>query len=337
MRTGVNPAYLQAYQPPRLAFHRVIIPVYVPRLEGYYAKAKEVLELCVESLLHTIHPYTAITVINNGSCAEVLDYLEGLFREGKIDKLVNYRTNVGKMNSLLYELHCAQENFVTLADADVLFTTGWQQAVEEAFALFPNLGLISPLPQPRLLNYHASFSWLYGIISGSLVRISDYDKEAVRTFKRSIGQDEALSPIEERPFAIEKSGKHFVIGAGHFCCTIHKSVIPFLPRYTNVVQFKGAEEPAFDSVIEKAGFMRLATSQGFVFHMGNVPEPWMYRTLEEIKRRANCSGVAGCIGETSNRPFRLPKWIRSGIIRLFNSYRLKNVRFRLFELIARLR
>lgn len=338
MRVGINPAKHDIeISAPRFN-HRVIIPVFIPHLEGYFSKSFDVLRLCMTSLLKTKNEHVGVTIVNNGSCENVIHFLQGLLKNGDIDKLVHYHNNMGKINPLLAEIKISQEEFITLSDSDVLFTPGWQDAVEEAFQVFPYLGLISPLPQPDLANYANSFSWLYGIFSRRISRISEheYDKDSVIQFKRSIGRGSELFPLEKKPFAIKRNGKVYILGAGHFCCTVHRSVVPFLPSATNGLGFQGAEGPAFDYVIERAGFMRLATSQGWVYHMGNVPEKWMYEKLELIEH-SNSQTKSGASPEhnhLNNRPFSFPKFLRILIARIFASTRFKPYKYRIAEAIS---
>ena len=78
MRKGTNPEkkdnLLDIDQ-----YHRVIIPVYIPNLtEDYFKEALVILKLCTQSLLKTIHSKTKISIIDNGCCTEVSDYLKSL-------------------------------------------------------------------------------------------------------------------------------------------------------------------------------------------------------------------------------------------------------------------
>ena len=96
MRIGTNPN-INSTIDFSIKSHRVIIPIYIPNAEGYFADAFNVLKVCIDSLLKTINNDTAITLISNASSKEVNDYISQLFIEKKIVKVVFNCENVGKM------------------------------------------------------------------------------------------------------------------------------------------------------------------------------------------------------------------------------------------------
>lgn len=269
MRIGKNPM-LEKKINLRFAYHRVIVPVFIPELIGYYAQSFEVLKLCIDSLLKTIHDKTQITVISNACCDEVTQFLRKQIEMGKIDQLIEYQENKGKVDPVVAVMRGCMEELVTVSDADVLFTKGWQQAVEELFYKVPYAGMVSPLPYPKIRNYYSSYSWFYGVLTKSLVRIKDFDISWIQMFNQSIGCFDNLSYDEISPIGIKYKGITAVIGAGHFCATYHRDVIHEIPFKSSGSVFKGAESQFFDAPVEKAGLMRLSTSIGYVYHMGNT-------------------------------------------------------------------
>ena len=99
MRIGFNPnkdKILTASE----YFHQVIVPVYIPNQEGYFKDSLQVLKYCLESLFKTSHNKTYFTVVNNGSCAEVKNYLDSLYQEEKLQELI-HTTGIGKLNAIL--------------------------------------------------------------------------------------------------------------------------------------------------------------------------------------------------------------------------------------------
>lgn len=78
------------------------------------------MQLCIESLLKTVHSKTCITIVNNGSCKEVEDYLNILYQGAKIHEVI-HTENIGYINAMLKGI--ADQNFPIFpnADADVLF------------------------------------------------------------------------------------------------------------------------------------------------------------------------------------------------------------------------
>ena len=55
---------------------------------GDFKDSFKILKYCLESLFRTSHNKTYFTVVNNGSCQEVLDYLTELKKENKINEIL---------------------------------------------------------------------------------------------------------------------------------------------------------------------------------------------------------------------------------------------------------
>lgn len=286
MRVGTNPNKEQPL-PYSNAYHQVIIPVHIPDQKNYYAKSLEVLKICCSSLMATTHSHTHITIIDNASCIEVREYLRGLVDEKRIHRLITYDQNQGKVDPLVSVMKGCREDLITIADCDVLFKQGWQQEVEKIFIHFPEAGFVSPLPQPGLAYYFSQWSWFYGFTRGCIRRIECPDPESIQIFKQSIGAPDTLNDLERRPFALVRRGCTAIIGAGHFCGTFSKAVIPFLPIESAGRSFLGAEKNALDEPVARGGFLRLATSHGWVYHMGNRPEEWMNKISLEADRNVS--------------------------------------------------
>mgnify|MGYP000344694740 CR=1 FL=1 len=77
MRIGSNPAKKETKIKIN-SYHRIIVPIYIPNLtDEYFKKGLEVLKICLESLLLTVHQKTRVSIICNGCCKEVEEYIEG--------------------------------------------------------------------------------------------------------------------------------------------------------------------------------------------------------------------------------------------------------------------
>ncbi|NVJ86763.1 MAG: glycosyltransferase family 2 protein [Algoriphagus sp.] len=274
MRRGSNPI-LNSKILKKECYHRIVIPVYIPNLEGYYAESLDILKLSLNSLVNTVHKKTCITVIDNNSSIEVKYFLQELLSSGRIDQLITYSKNQGKVDPLVSFLKGCHENLITLTDADVLFTPNWQSSVENLFAAFPQAGMVSPLAAPSLHSFCTSFTWFYGLFKFRVYRDTNEDVSSLIKFHESINRERQLNEYEKRPFFIENKKARAVLGNGHFCATICKEVVPFIPLEFSGPNFKAAEERFIDLPVVKAGFMRIATEKGYVFHLGNSVESWM--------------------------------------------------------------
>ena len=261
-------------------YHRIIIPVYIPELGGYYQYSFELLKLCLTSLFQTIHNQVLITIVNNNSVDEVGSYLNDLFKQNLIDQLVINSQNKGKVDAVLDVFRGSQEEIITIADSDVLFKSGWIEAVEEIFDKIPKVGFVSPLPLPNACNYFTGWSWYFGLIKGALFREHHDDLESLKSFNRSILFERELTSIENMPYKIKFNGVKAVIGSGHFCGTYNKNIVNYIPSGSSGQIFTGAELLFLDKPVEDAGFLRLATNLGWVFHMDNKPDNWMQNVLK---------------------------------------------------------
>ena len=88
MRIGINP-HKDKETTQVNYLHQIVIPVYIPNFEGYFKDSFQILQLCVNSLLETIHDKTFVTIINNGSCLEIQNYLDNLHENHKIHEIIN--------------------------------------------------------------------------------------------------------------------------------------------------------------------------------------------------------------------------------------------------------
>ncbi|MCT8340043.1 glycosyltransferase family 2 protein [Flavobacteriaceae bacterium TK19130] len=279
MRKGVNPEKdkkLDSY-----GYHRIIVPIYVPNLEGYFEHGLAVTKLCISSLLATKHEKSLLTIVNNGSCMEVSDFLQQLYKTGKIDQLVHYKNNVGKIDAMIPIARTSQEPLITLSDGDVLFTSEWMQAVEEIFLNIPKAGMVAPVPNPTLYRAHTENTLFDGFFSRSLKFQSVCSEEDLLRFAESVGSEESMYRKKSRlhsQLTIEKNGVTAVVGCGHFVATLRKEVFEKAPKTGSQWAYAAAADRDYiDLPNDRAGFWRLATPKSYAFHIGNQIEPWMHK------------------------------------------------------------
>lgn len=289
MRIGINPEKENKEIKDKI-YHRVVVPVYIPDFEGYFAGAFEVFKLCLESLLLTVHSQTRITIYNNNCHKDVKTYIDKKYYESEyIDQVFHSKKNVGKINAILASVKGNLEKLITVSDADVFFKNGWQFGVEKLFVNFPEAGMISPVPSSKSMLSYTSNNWFYSLFKGNLSFEKVLDPKAMHRFDLSLGNKQRLyKPIHLKKYLVltnKKNNSQAVMGCGHFVATVHR-----------VVFDKGSSEPAFfkisngmeskfiDIPNEKLGFLRLATKENFAFHMGNFTEPWMFEEFRTLKK-----------------------------------------------------
>lgn len=288
MRIGVNPEK----QKTKLeidSYHRVIIPVYIPNLqEDYFKDGLDILKLCLDSLLSTIHKKTKISLINNGCCEEVDNYLSDLHnRHSQVDQLISSKINLGKVNAIYSIVKSNLEPILTIADADVMFLPRWQDEVENIISVYPEAGMVSPVPSSiAYQGYFLNSTVFYAFFKSKLSFSSVIDPEGMINFEKSIGRKMYKKIHLKKYLTISKKNTKAVIGCGHFVATFRAEVFKKSP--TNVCQHKivgGSETLYLDEPNDKSGFLRLSTTGNYAYHLGNKIEDWMIEKLEWVKEK----------------------------------------------------
>ena len=288
MRIGFNPIK-DNYSLEVDNYHRIIVPVYIPHFEGYFKDTFEVFQLCIESLLLTIHEKSRITIYNNNCHPDVKKYIDEKFRESAlIDQVFHSKENLGKVNAILAATKGNLEPLITITDADVLFKQGWQSAVEQTFIAFPEAGTISPVPSSKVYKLCTSNNWYYGFFKGKLAFENVQDPEAMHQFDLSLGNKELMyKPIHLKKYLVltnKQNTAKAVMGCGHFVATLKREVFDKGSNSPAFIKIVGGVETAFiDSPNEKLGLLRLATLKNYAYHMGNCTENWMLQEFESLK------------------------------------------------------
>ena len=283
MRVGFNPNKDKTL-PKSDYTHQVIVPVYIPHQEDYFRDSFQILQFCLESLITTSHSKTYITVVNNGSCAEVILYLNQLHQDGKIQEVI-HTTAIGKLNAILKGLTGHQFPLITITDADVLFLNHWQKATYEVFEAFPKAGAVSPVPNPKMCRYLTSNVILENLFTNKIKFADVKNSDALIEFAKSVGNHNMFDEIHlKKCLIIENKKVKSVIGAGHFVATYRGEVFEKIKdRFTSHMMGFG-EGYYLDNPVVEMGFWRLSTENNFAFHMGNTLEAWMSDKLIELKR-----------------------------------------------------
>ncbi|HSD07365.1 glycosyltransferase family 2 protein [Flavobacterium sp.] len=274
MRVGFNP-YKDQENGDSYFSHQVIIPVYIPNLEGYFKDSFTILKLCLESLFSTVHGKTFITIVNNGSGDFVKDYLDELLSEGKIQELI-HTENIGKLNAILKGLVGNNIELVTISDSDVLFLPNWQNETIKVFTAIPKTGVVGIVPQFGMFKSNCGNVLFDTIFSPRLRFIPVKNKEALIRFYDSIGWDRNYNQdyLEYNLGLKINDDLNVLIGSGHFVATYKKDIFEEITTY---IGFKmgGSSEGYLDEALLKKDYWRLTTEDNYAFHMGNTLEEWM--------------------------------------------------------------
>lgn len=328
MRVGTNPAKSQTGLD-GYGLHRIIVPVYIPSLDGYFQHAIEVLRMCLESLRVTASNKAAVTIVSNGCVPEAIEEMERHL--GWADQLMLNRHNRGKIDAVVTIARGSYEPLITITDCDVLFRDGWIEAVEELFQRFPECGYVCPFPSPAGAWHHTSATLLGALARAELKYEKVVDDRDLDRFAHSIGRPDLFKPEHrDAQLIVRRNGATACVGAGHFTCTIRREVLAGMPSEPSLKAIEGQSELRWlDLPPDAMGFWRLSTPQAWVNHMGNIPEEWMREELAALIE----SGVSETNGARSI-PAAQRRWTgmipvvaRRKIVRLIEVTRLRDALF----------
>lgn len=258
--------------------HRLIILVYLPQKEGYYKNIFDVFKLCLESAITTINSSCAITVVNNASCKEVVDFINDKYQNNEINAVIHHNENIGKMDAIVGAARASREPLITISDVDILFKFGWQQEVEKNFNFFKNVGSVSPIAVKSTYRY-ANSSTLAKIITKKLKFVLEAIPENVEDYNlylKSLNWDKECKKEELWPIVESKNHKA-ILGSAHQILTINREIffenVPKKPSLTLIGQ--NSVYNYCDGPIDFSGGLRLSTFNNYAYHMGNNVEEWM--------------------------------------------------------------
>ncbi|MEC4004453.1 glycosyltransferase family A protein [Flavobacterium sp. SUN052] len=293
MRIGMNPQKSEKKIELK-SNHRVVIVAFIPKLEGYYESVFEVLKLNLQSIIATKNEFCEITVVNNGCCEIVVNYLNSLFTNKEIDCIIHHNQNIGKIDALIGAARTARESLITMTDLDILFVKGWQESIEEIFQTFNDVGSVSPIS-----TYNAKSYGAISTLSKIILKRVNFNYEPIKEnfdsqnkFFESFGwnkleRDDILWPV------LEKNGVKAILGSHHQVITIRRDVlfsfVPFKPSFTLVGN--NSEYEYVDLPNDLSGKMRLSTYRNYAFHMGNKIEDWMIEIQNNNLNSTNVSSV----------------------------------------------
>ena len=285
MRVGGNPQKGEAFLKLKTN-HRIVIVVFIPQLEGYYKDMFEVVKVSINSLIKTIPTSSAITIVDNGSCEVVVNYLETLFKDDLIDALQLLKTNIGKIDALMGGARASREPIITLTDCDILFKTNWVSETIKLFNTFENVGSVSPIPTRTAIRYY-TFTVQEAILrKKNNLKFESIPEnfEAYNKFLESINWDKETDKAKLWP-VIFKNNTKAVMGSDHQVLTLRRDIFfntsPSKPSFTKVG--KESEREYVDLAIDLSGRLRLSTHNFYAFHMGNTLEEWMLEEYDKLE------------------------------------------------------
>lgn len=271
MRVGQNPGKFVSgvATPERIT---VAIVSYIPALAGYYAQSLDILRTCLESIRASTSQGYDLLVFDNGSCAEVQDFLTGLQRGGQIQYLMLSTRNLGKGGAWNFIFSAGPGEIVAYADSDVLFRLGWLERSLELLNKFPQVGMVTGRPlRTDLALSDATISWAEGSEEAEIERGQLIDLEVFAEFDRTLGQsDDEISRRyrSTEDLLLKYRGLQAFVGASHFQFVARRESLAGL--FPIPMTRPMGEVRSLDRLVNQAGLLRLCTTEPLVTHMGNV-------------------------------------------------------------------
>ncbi len=256
-------------------YHRIILPVYIPNFENYFKDSERIFKACINSLLASVHPKCAISIINNGCNSEILNYLRELRDQHKIDRLIDAAENRGKIDPLIGEIRATYEPYITVADADVLFKPNWITEVESIFKHIPVCGMVGHLPDPKKYKGFNATTLLHTLLLGKLGKEKVSFLDELNVFAKSIGEAPE-GYVQQEIYTCKLGGIKTAIGAHHFSATLRREFLVHVPEKPSLKKITGNSEYHYiDRPVDEGAYLRLSPIKPVVWHMGNVWEDWM--------------------------------------------------------------
>ncbi|MEO6628525.1 MAG: glycosyltransferase family A protein [Aquihabitans sp.] len=259
---------------------RLIIPLYLPSLEGFFEDGLRLFERTLASIEATGSERVRTTVIDNGCTPEVAAALDAHLLNGRIDQVVRNSFNRGRIDPITAELKATFEPIAVVADADVAFRSGWVDSLLAGFTAFPECGLLSLHPAPDL-RWLVSTSVLAGAPTSRarIVRAPVLDRADAERFAGSIGR-----PATEQPAAgqlvVVRGENALMLGFSHFAFAIRREATADLPQQPTLLRRSGV---GLEETIDGAGWWCASVLTALVHHMGNVLDDEEHRRIEAFQ------------------------------------------------------
>ena len=275
-RIGVNPSRGKTldFSPARTT---VAVLVYAPHQAGYFQHRLDVTRMTIESILANTHEPFDLLVFDNGSCPEMVAYLQSLYAQGSIDYLFLSKQNIGKLNALRVIFDAAPGEIVAYTDDDVFHLPGWLGEHLKIIDTYPNVGAVTGfyIRQRVAMGSASTIAWAEqsGLVTQrGLLMPRKWEEEYIvnsgRTWER---YESEVAGIED--IIVTYNGLEAWVSAHHFQMVCPKAVLQevlaeMLPEgWSDQVMGRMVE---MDDRMDAKGYLRLCTRQQTVRLMGNA-------------------------------------------------------------------
>jgi len=314
-RIGINPSRGQTldFSPARTT---VAVLVYAPHQGGYFQDRLDVTRLTIESILANTKEPIDLLVFDNGSCHEMVAYLQSLYERGSIDYLILSRRNIGKLNALKRIVDAAPGEIIAYTDDDVFHLPGWLEKHLEIIDTLPNVGAVTGfyIRQRVAISSKSTLAFVkkekLEKQRGLLIPRKweeEYLVNSGRTWERY--QDE-VAGIED--VLVEYQGVKAWVSAHHFQMVCPKTVLQgildeMLPEgWSDQMMGKMIE---MDDLMDSKGYLRFCTYEQTMRLMGNAISGEVVALAAQSGLEAQAANKSKLAGGLMHRLAQV-RWIR---------------------------
>lgn len=290
-RIGQNPSRGLSldFKPARTT---VAVLVYAPHQAGYFQNRFDVTRLTIESILANTQEPFDLLIFDNGSCPEMVSYLQSLYENGSIDYLILSKENIGKLNALHVIFNTAPGEIVAYTDDDVFHLPGWLAAHLEVIDTYPKVGAVTGfyIRQRVVMSSESTLAFADrpGVETqrGLLMPRKWEEEYLINSGRTWETYHEEVTGIED--VIVRYQGLEAWVSAHHFQMVSPKTVLQevlgeMLPEgWSSQMMGRMVE---MDDLMDEKGYLRLCTREQTVRLMGNA-------VSEEVAVLAQNSGLS---------------------------------------------
>jgi glycosyltransferase involved in cell wall biosynthesis len=314
-RIGMNPSrgISLDFEPARTT---VAVLVYAPHNAGYFENRMDVTKMTLQSILTNTEEPFDLLVFDNGSSPEMVEYLQGLYKNGSIDYLHLSKSNIGKLNALNIIYNIAPGEIVAYCGDDVFHLPGWLGKHLEIIDTFPNVGAVTGfyIRERVALSSESTLAFAnqpdVEAVRGLLMPRKWEEEYLINTGRTWERYESEVAGIED--VIVKYRGLEAWVSAHHFQMVTPKKVMQeilseMLPEgWTDRVMGRMIE---MDDLMDAKGYLRFCTREQTMRLMGNAISDEVAQIAQESGLTVNPANTGKKSRGLMNR-LAQEKWIR---------------------------
>lgn len=278
MRVGQNPLR----NSPAESFKDVVLCMvtHLPNLEGYHAERLEVVQTCLKSMVEHANMDHSLAIWDNGSCDLFREWAQDELRPDVFIQSFNAGKTAGR-TSLVRMI--PPKKIVCYSDDDIYFYPDWLAPQIDLLKNFPNVASVTGYPVRTAFRWGCNNTKAWAANNGELESGKLIPKQWEDDFAVSIGRDPQWhKDYTEKDIDFRVTYK----GRQAYCTSHHCQFIAWSEVVSRVLSFDNramGDERIFDDVLDQLG-LRLATTQRYTRHIGNVIHDELRQEIEAAER-----------------------------------------------------